>query len=89
MSDGGQICLDWAFPPNPSKECTKVCMVFPGLSGSSDRHYIKSLVHHLTQDRGYTVGVFHNRGVALEYTSPEFADMSRSEEIERAIEHVQ
>jgi predicted alpha/beta-fold hydrolase len=60
-------------------------MVFPGLSGSSDRHYIKSLVHHLTQDRGYIVGVFHNRGVALEYTSPEFADLSRSEEIEKAI----
>ncbi len=34
------------------------------------------------------MGVFHNRGVALEYTSPEFADLSRSEEIERAIEHM-
>jgi predicted alpha/beta-fold hydrolase len=33
------------------------------------------------------VGVFHNRGVALEYTSPEFPNLSRSEEIERAIEH--
>ena len=34
------------------------------------------------------MGVFHNRGVALEYTSPEFANLSRSEEIERAIEHM-
>ena len=48
MSDGGQICLDYAYPKEPSNEITKVCMVFPGLSGSSDRHYVKSLVHHLT-----------------------------------------
>lgn len=63
-------------------------MVFPGLSGSSDRHYIKSLVKHLANERGYIVGVFHNRGVALEYTSPEFANLSRSEEIEKALEHM-
>jgi predicted alpha/beta-fold hydrolase len=52
------------------KNITKVCFVFPGLSGSSDKHYVKSLVKHLSHDRGYIVGVFHNRGVTLEYTSP-------------------
>lgn len=62
--------------------------MFPGLSGSSDRHYIKSLVKHLTQDRGYIVGVFHNRGVTLEYTSPDIADLSSSKEIEVALEHM-
>ena len=67
---------------------TKVCFVFPGLSGSSDRHYIKSLVDHLTNDRGYIVGVFHNRGVTLEYTSAELPDLSSSHEIEMAIQRM-
>ena len=35
------------------------------------------------------MGVFHNRGVALEYTSPEFANLSRSEEIDKALSHMQ
>jgi predicted alpha/beta-fold hydrolase len=89
MPDGGQIAMDWAYPPEAKEDLTKVCFVFPGLSGSSDRHYIKSLVRHLTEDRGYIVGVFHNRGVTLEYTSPELADLSSSAEIETAIAHMQ
>ena len=74
--------MDWAYPEDPDQDITKVCFVFPGLSGSSDRHYVKSLVHHLSVDKGYIVGVFHHRGVTLEYTSPEFADLSSSAEIE-------
>ncbi len=91
MDDGGTISVDWAYPKEElvkEKGYTKVCMVFPGLSGSSDRHYVKSLVKHLSLERGYIVGVFHNRGVTLEYTSPEFANLSRSEEIEKALEHM-
>lgn len=64
-------------------------MIFPGLSGSSDKGYVKSLVKHLSQDKGYIVGVFHNRGVATEYTSPKFADLSSSEEIDKALKHMQ
>ena len=51
-------------------------MIFPGLSGDSSKGYIKSLVKHFTQDKGYIVGVFHNRGIHGEYTSPKFADLS-------------
>ncbi len=80
--------MDWAYPQSVKTDMTKVCFVFPGLSGSSDRHYIKSLVKHLTEDKGYIVGVFHNRGVTLEYTSPELADLSSSIEIEKAIDHM-
>jgi uncharacterized protein len=87
MPDGGQIAVDWAYPEIPS-DITKVCMVFPGLSGSSDRHYVKSLVKHLTDDRGYIVGVFHNRGVTLEYTSALFPDLSSSDEINTALDHM-
>ncbi len=47
MDDGGQINIDWAYPPEElmeSNDFTKVCMIFPGLSGSSDKGYVKSLV---------------------------------------------
>lgn len=65
-------------------------MIFPGLSGGSEKGYVKCLVKHLAEEQGYIVGVFHNRGVSnTEYTSPEFADMSRSEELEKALDHMQ
>ena len=60
-------------------------MIFPGLSGGSGRGYVKALVQHLVYEKGYIVGVFHNRGVEIEYTSPQFADMTSSEEIELAL----
>ena len=63
-------------------------MIFPGLSGSSDKGYVKSLVKHLSQHKGYIVGVFHNRGIYTEYTSAEFADLSSSEEINKALIHM-
>jgi predicted alpha/beta-fold hydrolase len=91
MSDGGTISIDWAYPPEglEPKDHTKVCFVFPGLSGGSERGYVKSLVRHMSLDKGYIVGVFHNRGVGMtEYTSPAFADLSSSEEINSAFEYM-
>jgi len=56
-------------------------MIFPGLSGGSDRGYVKALVKTLLSD-GFEVAVFHNRGVCnTPYTSLEFADLSRNEEV--------
>lgn len=92
MEDGGSISIDWAYPPEDGKHEvleTKVCMIFPGLSGSSDKGYIKALVKHLSQDKNYIVGVFHNRGVHTEYTSPKLADLTSNEEIEKTLEHMQ
>eukprot|EP00347_Sterkiella_histriomuscorum_P023338 403335026 len=92
MDDGGSVSIDWAYPPedlkNPNQNQTKVCMIFPGLSGSSDKGYIKSIVKHLSQEKGYIVGVFHNRGVHTEYTSPKFADLTSNEEIEKVLIHM-
>lgn len=91
MEDGGTISIDWAYPSEEqmkNADMTKVCMIFPGLSGSSDKGYVKSLAKHLSQDNGYIVGVFHNRGVVTEYTSPKFTDLSSSEEIEKALQHM-
>ena len=61
-------------------------MIFPGLSGGSEKGYVKCLANHLANDLGYIVGVFHNRGVGnTEYTSPQFFDISSSEELEKAV----
>ncbi len=61
-------------------------MIFPGLSGGSEKGYVKSLANFMAHERGYAVGVFHNRGVGdTEYTSPGFADMTSSEEIEKGL----
>ena len=85
MEDGGTISVDWAFAGrnqailNPSSLPSekshhqagrrKVCLIFPGLSGGSDRGYLKSLVKTLMSD-GFEVAVFHNRGVGnTPYTS--------------------
>lgn len=85
MEDGGTISIDWAIaerntailnPPSlplnkSSKEARKrkVCLVLPGLSGDSDRGYLKSLVKTMISD-GFEVAVFHNRGVGnTPYTS--------------------
>ena len=82
---GGTISIDWAIADrnkdilNPSSLSIensyhrdgrrKVCLVFPGLSGGSDRGYLKSLVKTLMSD-GFEVAVFHNRGVGnTPYTS--------------------
>lgn len=72
MDDQGTTSIDWATPEQNdlvSKD-GKLCVVYPGLSGGSDRGYIKSLVKTLLED-GYEVCVLHHRGVGdTEYTSP-------------------
>lgn len=100
MSDGGTISVDWAhaeankdvlIPPSlesSTPSAKRVCFICPGLSGGSDRGYVKSLVKTLLSD-GFEVAVFHNRGVSnTPYTSLEFTDLTRNEELERALEFV-
>ena len=87
LNDGGRVAVDWAYPPEGKSPegITKVCFVFPGLSGGSDKGYVKSLVKHLTEHKGYIVGVFMNRGVNQEYTSATFPDLTSKEEIEKSL----
>jgi len=71
MDDGGTTSIDWAIPEKNGFESKddKLCIVYPGLSGGSDRGYVKSLVKTLLED-GYEVAVLHHRGVCdTEYTS--------------------
>lgn len=83
LEDGGQIGIDWAYPDPQDPNLTKVCFVFPGLSGGSDKAYIKGLVKPLV-DKGYIVGIIMNRGI-IEYTSPLFPDLSSNEEMAKAL----
>mmetsp|Transcript_19502 Transcript_19502/g.24100 ORF Transcript_19502/g.24100 Transcript_19502/m.24100 type:complete len:137 (-) Transcript_19502:553-963(-) len=63
-------------------------MLFPGLSGGSDRGYVKALVITLLSD-GFDVAIFHNRGVSnTPYTSLHFADLSKTEEVDKALKFV-
>ncbi|CDW71298.1 embryogenesis-associated protein emb8-like [Stylonychia lemnae] len=92
MKEGGSISIDWVYPLDDVVGCkreTRICMIFPGMSGNSDRGYIKCLVQHLSQEKGYIVGVFHNRGIQSEYTSPMFLDITSSSEIDAALKHMQ
>lgn len=63
-------------------------MVLPGLSGGPDRWYMKSLVKTLLAD-GFDVVIFNNRGQGdIEYTSSKFADLTSTEEFDKALTFV-
>jgi predicted alpha/beta-fold hydrolase len=58
------------------------------LSGGSEKGYVKGLASYLLT-QGYIVCIFHNRGVSeTEYTSAEFADLTRNEEMIKTVEFV-
>ena len=90
MDDGGTVSIDWATPEQNglTSRGEKLCVVYPGLSGGSDRGYIKSLVLTLLE-AGYEVAVLHNRGVGnTEYTSPEFPDLTSNEEFFKGLSYI-
>lgn len=90
MDDGGTISIDWATPKQNglTTHGEKLCVVYPGLSGGSDRGYIKSLVLTLLEN-GYEVAVLHNRGVCnTEYTSTSFPDLTSNEEFFKGLTYI-
>ena len=90
MDDGGTISIDWALPEQNGLKSVgdKLCVVYPGLSGGSDRGYIKSLVLTLLE-HGYEVAVLHNRGVGnTDYTSPQFIDLTSNEEFFKGLNYI-
>ena len=90
MSDGGTTSIDWAIPEtnNAVSKGDRLCVVYPGLSGGSDRGYVKSLVKTLLEE-GYEVCVMHHRGVGeTEYTSAQFADLTSDEEWSTALSYI-
>ena len=55
LPDGGQMSIDWVYP-DETKDKSQLIIIWPGLTGGSDRGYIKCLANHL-QNEGFLVGV--------------------------------
>ena len=64
------------FPQEIEKKNITV-VVIPGLTGGSNKGYVKGLVWYLTKQRGFTTVVVNPRGVAdTELTSPKLTDLN-------------
>mgnify|MGYP003695121781 CR=1 FL=1 len=88
LADGGTISVDWAEPKETASGKRKVCVIFPGLSGGSDKGYVKILTHTLTE-AGFEVAVLHPRGFGnTEYTSPHFQALGSNEEFIQGLKHI-
>ena len=85
LPDGGTLAVDYA---SSKKEAKAVVVVFPGLSGGSNKGYCKSLVQELLDD-GFDVAVLHGRGMGgSEYTSMGFIDITGTDDIAAGMEFV-
>jgi predicted alpha/beta-fold hydrolase len=81
------VSVDWATPTS-TKGKRKVCCLFAGLGGGSDRGYIKSLGQGLL-DAGFEVAVLHIIGTGnTPYSSPHFADFSSNFELNACLNFV-
>jgi len=73
------VSVDWAKLEENGFETPKerrICCVFPGIGGGSDRGYVKSLAKTLMKN-GYEVAVLHIIGTGnTPYTSAHFTDLS-------------
>ena len=88
MEDGGTISVDWLMPEEKPAGKRKVCVIFPGLSGGSERGYVKICAKVLIKE-GYEVAVLHPRGFGnTEYTSTCFQSMSSNEEFIKGLNFI-
>ena len=61
LCDGGEVALDWLCPKK-NFDSTPVCLFLPGITGSSQADYIKSLVNVAYKKLGIKSVVFNFRG---------------------------
>lgn len=62
-----------------------MCLIVPGISGGQNQGYLKALGKTLLTD-GFELVVYNARGQGdAEYTSTQFADLTSTEEFERAM----
>lgn len=62
LSDGGQVALDWVVRGAGAGEARAVLLVLPGLTGSADADYVRSLAAAAAALQARCV-VFNNRGL--------------------------
>ncbi|CAH0592083.1 unnamed protein product [Chrysodeixis includens] len=70
LSDGGQVALDWVVRGAGAGEARAVLLVLPGLTGSAEADYVRSLAAAAAALQARCV-VFNNRGLGgLPLTTP-------------------
>ena len=98
--DGGTLSIDWLFAEGDTPvlsddkvekvEVRKaVVVVFPGLTGGSDKGYIKLLAKQLQVEGGFTVACFNPRGVGnTMLTSPQLIDITDNNDLLLIFHHL-
>lgn len=87
LTNKATVSVDWA-TPKTTKGKRKVCCIFPGLGGGSDRGYIKSLVKDML-NAGFEVAVLHIIGTGnTAYSSTHFSDYSSNLELNACLDFV-
>ena len=87
LANKATVSVDWVTPKTTQGK-RKVCCVFPGMGGGSDRGYIKSVVQGML-DAGFEVAVLHIIGSGnTVYSSPHFADLSSNCELNACLDFV-
>lgn len=85
------VSVDWAKPEANGYQAAvkrRVCCVFPGMGGGSQRGYVRSLVKSLLES-GYEVAVLHIIGTGeTPYTSAHYADFSSNLELQTCLDFV-
>jgi len=103
LSDGGQVCIDWAYPlkqihytKNPHKDelfpynppdNNKIMFVIHGLTGGSETQYIQYLVRE-AQLQGYRVAAFNHRGINQPLVNPYTSHGGDLTDLEKGIDYV-
>jgi len=103
LSDGGQVCIDWAYPlakiryqDNPHKDAVyaysppndnKIMLIIHGLTGGSETQYVQEMVHE-AQVHGYRVAALNHRGVNQPLTSPLITHGGDLTDLEFSIDHI-
>lgn len=88
--DGGQAGLDWTWDdqddPDPHQP---IVLILPGLTGSSQSEYVKSLVNVATKDIGARCVVFNFRGRGgHQLQSPRTYCAANSDDLAEILDHI-
>lgn len=85
--DGGMLSLDWVNTDHSSTPLT--LLILPGLTGTSDHHYIRHFVLQATQQLDCRVGVLNNRGLGgLPLKTPRVCCAADTDDLEYVIYHI-
>lgn len=89
FSDGGQAGLDWSGISDPLDEGQPIVLILPGLTGSSQSEYVKSLVKVATEEVGARCVAFNFRGRGgHQLKSPRTYCAANSDDLAEILEYI-